>query len=245
MAAARASGEVALEVHLPEVVRRRSCSKRCQGPGCSGAPIARACHGGAGSPSSCSAAGTASRTLAAHHLGDLAPAPGIVALRPDRQNSRLGLRRRPARAELGPPRAVCQTGHALPFDNGRSICRPCGALIPKRRPVRSRWPQLQCQQHKLFALLITDSSRQGIGHLPSAFHHAEQVSPMSPNAVTHVSGLHKGGGLGRGSKMIPSRIASQHSRCFASASFLPRTAAARRLCFPFQGEVRRERRALH
>src|SRR5438874_6650594 len=190
MTAAAADREMALEVHLPQIVGLIALEALVRSrmfaavllelaiaaqDGGDGARHRRRCQAGA------------------QHFGDLAAAPGIVALSPDAQHFRFHRRRRPLRARMRPARAIAKPGAAFLSIAGK----PLIAFVPADPEAPAQLTAIgsshQCQPHKFFPLVHDRQLLPWHCEYPlfrGSQSASERVSPMSPNAVTYVLGLY-------------------------------------------------------
>jgi hypothetical protein len=178
MTAAAADGEVALEIHLPELIGRTALKALT----CAGMLLSSLLQ--LAVPAQNLRDRTRRRHLssaaAMQNMCDLTPTPTIVAGLTNTQDSSLNLRSRARRAVMRPPRAVTQSRRTFqhiprkPFISLRTAEPEATAQLA---PVGTRH---QCKPHKLFPLI---HNRQ----LPDG-HRDLSVQPKhSQTSVTHVS----------------------------------------------------------
>jgi len=147
MTPSRCHGEVALEVHLPKVVRRRVLEPR---------PVARLASSGTiqtiVTPQDLGDRGRRRRigdSVVFQHLADLAAAPGRM-IGAHRQNLRLHRRRRARWTDLGPPRSIRQPSRTF----GPVSRQP---LVARRRgypPTTAQLPHVRSWQKRQTTKLL-------------------------------------------------------------------------------------------
>src|ERR1700674_289130 len=231
MAAPAPGGKIALEIHLPELVGLRALKTLIR-TGMLGPPLLQLAVPAQN-------LGDRARrrnnllAVALQHLGDLAPAPRVVARLPNAHNlgfHRIGCAQR---AAMRPTRAIDKP--APPFR--RIALKPLVAFGATDAEPSAQFPLVrsrpQRKPHEILPLIHDRQLPQRHRVPPVRRNQAERVAPMSPNAVPHVPSPYRSGGEGWGGGRVgrlrannrpptPTAIALRalaHSRRFASAFF--------------------------
>src|SRR6266702_3241779 len=184
VATTAAQGEVALEVHLPQLIGLLALEALIRT-----GMLACALLELAVTPQDL---GNRARrrcdlpAVALEHLRDLAPAPGIVAVLANAQHCGFDRLAGARRAVMRAPRPISKTGPALRRVPPKPLVAFGTADAEPRAKLASVRPRSKRKLHELLPLIHDQSLPPRHRTLPRPACLAARVSPMSANAVPHV-----------------------------------------------------------
>jgi len=192
VATTAAQGEVALEVHLPQLIGLLALEALIRT-----GMLACALLELAVTPQDL---GNRARrrcdlpAVALEHLRDLAPAPGIVAVLANAQHCGFDRLAGARRAVMRAPRPISKTGPALRRVPPKPLVAFGTADAEPRAKLASVRPRSKRKLHELLPLIHDQSLPPRHRTLPRPACLAARVSPMSANAVPHVPSPYQGWG---------------------------------------------------